>query len=64
MPARLILLLVPLVALQLYLQVAALRDVARQPRVMGNNKWLWVAIIVLGGLLGPLIYYAVGRKEG
>ncbi len=63
MSPRLLTFLVPLVALQLYLQVSALRDVARQPRVAGNNKWLWVAIIILGSLLGPLIYYAVGRKE-
>ena len=64
MSARLLLLLAPLVALQLYLQVMALRDLARQPRVAGNNnKWLWVAIIILGGLLGALVYFAVGRKE-
>mgnify|MGYP001566706076 CR=1 FL=1 len=63
MSARLLLLLVPLVALQLYLQVIALRDLARQPRVAGNNKRIWVAIILLGGLLGPLVYFAVGRKE-
>ena len=63
MSARLLLLLVPLVALQLYLQVTALRDLARQPRVAGNDKWLWVAIIILGGLLGALVYFAVGRKE-
>ncbi len=63
MSPTLLMLLLPLVALQVYLQVSALRDVARQPRVVGNNKWLWVAIIILGGLLGTLVYFAAGRKE-
>ncbi len=64
MSTRLLLLLVPLAALQICLQYIALRDLARQPRVVGNNKWLWVAVILLGGLFGPLVYYATGRKEG
>ncbi len=61
--ARLIPFIILLVGLQLVLQVLALRDLARQHRVTGNNKWVWVAIILLGGLLGPLVYFAAGRKE-
>ena len=61
--ARLIPFVILLVGLQLVLQVSALRDLARQRRVTGNNKWVWAAIILLGGLLGPLVYFAAGRKE-
>jgi len=61
--ARLIPFIILLVGLQLVLQVSALRDLARQRRVTGNNKWVWAAIILLGGLLGPLVYFAAGRKE-
>ncbi len=60
---RLIPFVILLVGLQLILQVSALRDLTRQRRVTGNNKWVWAAIILLGGLLGPLVYFAAGRKE-
>ena len=27
-----------------------------------GNKWIWVAIILLVNLLGPILYLAAGRK--
>ena len=54
---------VPLVAIQLALIVIALRDLMRpERRVRGNSKLLWGIVIVLGELLGPLVYFAVGRE--
>jgi hypothetical protein len=54
----------PLVAIQLLLILVALRDLLQpERRVKGNNKWLWGAVIVFGELLGPLIYFAVGREN-
>ena len=54
----------PLLVLQLILIVVALRDLLRPERkVRGGNKWIWGVVIVLGELLGPLIYLAVGRLE-
>ena len=55
-------LLAPLLVLQLALQAAALIDLVRRERVRGN-KWLWAAIIVLGELLGALLYFVLGRKD-
>ncbi len=63
MSTQLLLLLVPLVAIQLGLQVMALRDLAKRQSVSGNNKWLWAAVILLGGLLGTILYFAMGKKE-
>ena len=54
----------PLFAIQLTLIVIALRDLMLpERRVRGDNKLVWGAIIVLGELLGPLVYFAVGRES-
>jgi len=56
-------LLAPLLVLQLALQVAAIIDLVRRERVRGGNKWVWGALIVLGEVLGPLVYFVAGREE-
>jgi hypothetical protein len=62
--ALLLALVLPLLAIQVVLMVVALRDLARpERRVRGGNKWLWAAVIVFGELLGPLLYFLVGREE-
>jgi hypothetical protein len=54
---------IPLVAIQVALIVLALRDLMRpERRVRGDNKLVWGVIIVVGELLGPLVYFAVGRE--
>ena len=54
----------PLVLLQLVLMVLALRDLIRpERRVKGPSKLVWGVIIVLGELLGPLVYFLFGRQE-
>jgi DMSO reductase anchor subunit len=55
-------LLVPLLAIQLVLLVVALLDLRKQRRTKGP-KWLWVLIIVFGEMIGPILYFAIGREE-
>ena len=55
-------LIIPLIVLQLGLQIWALVDLAKREATHGP-KWLWVVIIVLGELLGAVIYFIAGRKE-
>ena len=47
--------------IQLVLQVYALIDLSRRDSVMGGRKWVWVAIIIIGSLLGAIIYLGMGR---
>ncbi len=55
---------IPLVVVQIALMVLALRDLIRPERqVLGGSKVLWALIIILGELIGPLVYFVVGRKE-
>ncbi len=55
--------LIPLFLLQLGLMVFALVDVIKRKKVKGGNKVVWILIIVLINLIGPIIYLAIGRKE-
>lgn len=56
--------LLPLLALQVILMGVALRDLLQQDRrVKGGDKRIWALVIVLGQLLGPLVYLAVGRED-
>ncbi len=51
-----------LVVIQFVLMIYALLDLYRRDTVAGDNKWLWLLIIVLANLIGPVIYLAVGRN--
>jgi hypothetical protein len=55
--------LIPLFLLELGLLIFALVDVIKRTRVKGNNKLVWILIIVLVNVIGPIIYLAIGRKE-
>ena len=48
--------------IQILLQVAALVSLYRAPAVVFGNKWVWVAIIIIGGLMGALVYFIIGRQ--
>lgn len=58
-----LMLLLPLFVLQIALMIAALIDLVRRKKVTGGYKWIWVVVIVLFSMLGPIIYFAFGRKE-
>ncbi len=60
---KLLPLLIPILLLQIGLQIYALVDLYRQSKVRWDNKWIWVAIIILLEILGPIVYFFLGRKE-
>lgn len=52
-----------LLVVQLVLQVYAIVDlVKRSADRLTLPKWAWVAIIVFGEILGPIVYLVAGRK--
>jgi len=55
--------IIPLVLLQLILMIIALVDLSRREKVRGLPKWLWVIIIVVGEMVGPILYFILGREE-
>lgn len=54
--------LVPLVLVQLALMATALIDLFRRPRTKGP-KWMWALVIVFINLIGPIVYFLIGREE-
>jgi len=54
--------IIPLVLLQLTLMIVALVDLIRREKTLGP-KWVWVLVIILGEIIGPVIYLIFGRKD-
>jgi len=54
--------LIPVLLLELVLMFFAIRDLLGRPRLNGP-KWLWVLIIVLVQVIGPIAYFVVGRRD-
>ena len=56
--------LVPLVAIELGLTVWAFVDLLRRPAdaVRGGGKLIWVLVILLLSVVGPIVYLVAGRK--
>jgi hypothetical protein len=54
--------IIPIVLLQLILMIVALVDLVRREKTRGP-KWLWAIVIVLGELVGPILYLIIGREE-
>jgi hypothetical protein len=57
-------LVLPLLVIQVALIVVALRDLVRpERRVRGGDKRIWALVIVLGEVIGPILYLTLGRVE-
>lgn len=55
-------LIMPIIVLQFILMVVALIDVIRHQRTRGPFI-MWIFIIVLGNMIGPILYFVFGRRQ-
>lgn len=55
-------LLIPLLVIQLALLIFALIDLSRRSTTRGP-KWVWVLVIVFINIIGPIVYFVVGRGD-
>ncbi|MGG0669983.1 PLDc N-terminal domain-containing protein [Sporosarcina koreensis] len=55
-------LILPIIVLQLILMVVALVDVIRHQRTNGPFI-MWIFIILLGGIIGSIVYFIFGRRQ-
>lgn len=55
-------LLIPVLIIQIILLIAALVDIARREKTRGP-KWVWVLVVLFVNLIGPIIYFVVGRED-
>ncbi len=54
--------LIPLIILQIAVQLYTLYDLYKRGGAK-NNTPVWVVVIILFQLLGPILYFVLGRKE-
>ncbi|WP_099361835.1 PLDc N-terminal domain-containing protein [Fredinandcohnia onubensis] len=52
----------PIIVIQLILLVTAIVDLVRSEETNGP-KILWVFVILLVSILGPILYFVIGRKR-
>lgn len=57
-------LILPIIILQLIFQIFALVDLFRRTKeeIRWENRIIWVLIILVFGILGPIAYFIFGRK--
>lgn len=56
--------LLPLVIIQVIFQIVSLVDLfKRQKEEIRGERVLWVFVIILLGILGPVLYFLLGRKQ-
>ena len=58
----LILIILPLIALQFGLMIAAICSIVRK-KVPGSDKTPWILIVVLVGTIGSIIYFVLGSSK-
>jgi hypothetical protein len=56
--------LIPILVIQLGLLAWALYDLTRPGRrVKGDSKVVWALIIIFVNIIGPILYFLVGRED-
>jgi len=58
-------LVIPVIALQGILLIAGIVSIVRKnvPQEKTGEKLLWLLVVILVNLIGPIVYFAVGSKR-
>lgn len=55
--------LVPLIILEIILATTALVHVIKNPKYRFGNKIMWIVVVLLLQIIGPVVYFAFGRGD-
>lgn len=55
--------LLPILILEWVLAITALVHVIRHPRYRFGNMAVWVVVVLLIQIIGPIVYFTFGRGE-
>jgi hypothetical protein len=55
--------LIPLMVIELALMVIALVDLFKRENMKSNTRLVWVFVIILISIFGPIAYLLFGRKD-
>lgn len=56
-------LLIPVLVIDIALAVTAVMHILRHPHYRFGNRTVWLVIVVILLLLGPIIYFVFGKGE-
>lgn len=54
--------LAPILIIQLILLIVAIIDLVKIEKTNGP-KWLWAIIILFINIIGPILYFVIGRRN-
>ncbi len=60
--SKYIAILAPVLIIQVILLIVALIDLVRIEKTNGP-KWLWAVIILFINIIGPILYFVIGRRS-
>nr|UWI50489.1 PLDc N-terminal domain-containing protein [Clostridioides difficile] len=55
--------LIPVIIIDLVLIITALIHVIKHPNYRFGNKAIWIIIVLFISIIGPILYFAVGRGD-
>ncbi len=55
--------LIPVAVIQLGLLIAALVHILRHDTYKAGNRVLWILIVVLINIIGPILYFTIGKGD-
>jgi hypothetical protein len=55
--------LIPVLLIDIALAAAAVRHILRHPRYRFGNRAMWLVIVVVLLLFGPIIYFIFGKGD-
>ncbi len=55
--------LIPVILLELILLIIAVADLVRREKTRYLPKWAWALIVIFIQLIGPIVYFIIGRED-
>ncbi len=55
--------IIPILIVELALAITALIHVLKHPTYRFGNKPMWIVIVLLLQIIGPILYFTVGRGD-
>ena len=55
--------LIPIALIELGLLVAALISILRHKTYRVGNRVLWIILVIVINIIGPILYFAIGRGD-
>lgn len=56
-------LILPIIAIHVFLVALSVRHLLKHPHVRLGNKWLWLIVVLFVQIIGPVLYFTIGREE-